>query len=163
LLAIDPGDELSAYVVYETEWKRPVKWEKQPNDEMLRTIDRCGCEEIAIEAIASYGMPVGATIFTTCIWVGRYIERWSVFARPEPRMIFRKDVKMHLCGSPKAKDGNVRQALIDRYGPGKERAIGKKATPGPLYGMTSDCWAALGVAITAVEQEQAPQVFACVR
>ena len=31
------------------------------------------------------------------------------------------------------------------------KAIGLKASPGPLYGMAGDCWAALGVAITAAE------------
>ena len=31
----------------------------------------------------------------------------------------------------------------------KDAAIGKKATPGPLYGVKSHAWAALAVAITA--------------
>jgi hypothetical protein len=47
----------------------------------------------------------------------------------------------------------VRQALIDKFGPGKELAIGKKASQGPLYGLTGDFWAALGVAVTASETE----------
>ena len=58
----------------------------------------------------------------------------------------RKEVVTALCGSSKANDASVRQALIDRYG-GKEKAIGKKKAPGPLYGVTKDVWSALAVAI----------------
>jgi len=57
---------------------------------------------------------------------------------------------MHICGSARAKDQNIRQALIDRYG-GKETAIGKKQNPGPLYGIKADEWQALGLAITFLE------------
>jgi hypothetical protein len=99
---------------------------------------------MAIEMIASYGMPVGAEVFDTCVWIGRFTQAWPAATVP----IFRKDVKMHLCGQTKAKDKNVRQALIDRFGPGKDKAIGKKAKPGPLYGYSGDLWAALAVAVT---------------
>jgi hypothetical protein len=47
----------------------------------------------------------------------------------------------------KAKDANIRQALIDIYG-GNDKAIGNKKTPGPLYGIKGDLWAALAVAVT---------------
>jgi hypothetical protein len=97
-------------------------------------------------------MAVGAEVFETCVWAGRFIERWYRNPRrPTHLRVYRRDVKLHLCGSMRAKDANVRQALIDRYGPGKEKAIGRKAAPGPLYGISGDCWAALGVAVTAAE------------
>jgi hypothetical protein len=51
-------------------------------------------------------------------------------------------VKLHLCNSPRAKDGNVRQALIDRVGP-----QGTKKGQGPTYGIKSHEWAALAVAV----------------
>src|SRR3990167_6090451 len=54
----------------------------------------------------------------------------------------------HLCHDSRAKDGNIRAALIDRFGPGKDRAIGRKATPGPLFGVSSDVWSALAIAVT---------------
>lgn len=65
--------------------------------------------------------------------------------------IFRRDIKLHLCNSVRAKDANIRQALIDRYG-GKEKAIGKKKSPGPLYGIKSHMWAALALAVTYHDQ-----------
>jgi hypothetical protein len=61
--------------------------------------------------------------------------------------VFRRDVKLSLCGSARAKDGNIRTALIDLHG-GKEAAIGRKKTPGPLWGVHADVWAALALAIT---------------
>ena len=58
---------------------------------------------------------------------------------------------MHLCGSAKAKDSNIRQAIIDRYGGDPKRCIGTKKAPGPLYGISADQWAALALALTAAE------------
>jgi len=57
---------------------------------------------------------------------------------------FRKDIKLHLCGTNKAKDANVRQALIDCLGP-----PGTKKSPGPTYGIKSHLWAALALAVYA--------------
>lgn len=150
LFAIDPGNEESAYVLYDEERKVPCEWAKLPNAEVLRYLDRTPACDLAVEMIASYGMAVGCEVFDTCVWIGRFIERWD---RSEPRMVYRRDVKLHLCHDSRAKDPNVRQALIDRFGPGKEKAIGKKASPGPLYGMSGDCWSALAVAITAAEMD----------
>ena len=106
--------------------------------------------ELAIEMIASYGMPVGKDVFETCLWIGRFIQAWD----GEHHLVYRKDVKMTLCGTTRAKDSNIRQALIDRYGPGKDKAIGKKATPGPLYGVKKHAWAALAVGVTRIETRE---------
>lgn len=154
LLAIDPGDVESALLVYDADTSRPVQWEKVPNGEALSTIVAAagdGVSVMAVEMIASYGMPVGKTTFETCVWIGRFIERWEIISQRRWLQVYRLDVKMHLCASARAKDSNVRQALIDRYGPGKARAVGLKASPGPLYGLSGDCWSALGVAVTAAE------------
>ena len=153
LLAIDPGNTESAYVLYDAISGRPVEWRKAVNAEVLAYIDGSAADALAVEMIASYGMAVGREVFETCVAIGRFVERWSTvqFAEPPPRLVYRREVKLHLCASSKAKDANVRQALIDKFGPGKEIAIGLKKTPGPLYGMSGDCWAALGVAVTATE------------
>jgi hypothetical protein len=65
-------------------------------------------------------------------------------------------VKLHLCGTNKAKDANVRQALLDmfpRTGGGAVPQVGTKKEPGPLYGISTHAWPALGVAITALGRE----------
>lgn len=155
LLAIDPGYTQSAWVEFED--GLPVDFGIEPNDQVLRRIMASLSFRFAIESIASYGMAVGAEVFETCVWSGRFIQRWedrsAIYGehgsvRPA-RRVYRREVKLHLCGSARAKDANVRQALIDLYGPGKDVAIGRKASPGPLYGVRADIWAALGVAVTA--------------
>lgn len=146
IVAIDPGPEKSAFVAYDG--SRPVWFDKISNDQLLKNIeDRRGmanCEMLVIEQIAAMGMAVGAEVFETCFWSGRFAQAWA----GEFDRVKRHAVKMHLCGNMKAKDANIRQAIIDKFGPGKEAAIGRKASPGPLYGMSGDCWAALAVAIT---------------
>lgn len=113
---------------------------------------------IAIEMIASYGMAVGKDVFETCVWIGRFVQACAWWTSLEPRRVYRRDVKLHLCGNPKAKDANIRQALIDLYpreqGGGRTPQIGTKAQPGPLYGVTGDAWAALAVAITARDTKE---------
>jgi len=150
ILAIDPGCTESAYVVYDG--SKVIEHAKVENFALLSRMraDRPhtfpGVFDLAIESIASYGMAVGAEVFETCVWSGRFIEAWNYRGWSYSK-VYRKEVKMHLCGTMRAKDANVRQAIIDRYG-GKEKAIGNKKTPGPLYGIKADVWAALAVAIT---------------
>lgn len=161
-LAIDPGPEQSAYVLYDGATGKPLSWLKDSNRGVLAGIRGLivPVHYLAIEVVASYGMPVGAEVFETCVWVGRFIERWVDRSGREPVRVFRRDVKLHLCGSARATDATIRQALIDRYGPGKEAAVGRKASPGPLYGMHGDCWAALGVAVTASDRRRMSQALA---
>lgn len=152
VLAIDPGPTESAWVTYDTDLRIPVTFAKQSNDTIIKTWPATGADTLAVEMIASYGMAVGASTFETCVWIGRFVQRWAMLNPGVPwSFVYRKDVKMHLCGSVRAKDANIRQAIMDKYGSTREAAIGKKATPGPLYGISSDVWAALGVAITTAE------------
>ena len=96
---------------------------------------------VVVEMIASYGMPVGKETFETCVWIGRFCEACGGAER-----LFRKDIKLHLCQSLRAKDAHIWQAIVDRYG-GKESAVGSKKKPGPLYGVKSHARAALAVGL----------------
>lgn len=155
ILAIDPGNVHSAYCLYDEDKKLPIKYEKLENYEFLDTLSglREQTDILALEGIASYGMSVGQTVFDTCLWSGRFWQFWES-SGGKTSFVYRKDVKMHLCGSMRAKDSNIRQSLMDRYGSTREAAIGKKASPGPLYKMAGDCWAAFGVAITFAEADR---------
>ncbi len=144
ILAIDPGTEKSAYVFWSTKGGYIRNKGILQNEVMLDYAAGLRCDLLAIEMIASYGMSVGKEVFETCVWIGRFIQGNPL---TDYTLVYRKDVKMHICGTTKAKDGNIRQALIDRFG-GREKALGKKKAPGPLYGVAKDIWAALGVAIT---------------
>jgi hypothetical protein len=107
---------------------------------------------LVIEMVESFGMAVGRTVFETVFQSGRFAEAWM------PRRVERiprREIKLHLCGHARATDSNIRQALIDRFGPSTEKAIGKKKTPGPLYGITAHKLSALAVALTWADQHQA--------
>jgi len=156
ILAIDPGSEKSAFVTYNSETKKITAKGIVDNEDLAfkLTLTHATVDFFAIEMIASYGMAVGKTVFETCVWIGRFIQAWAGRDDRKWKKIYRMDVKMHLCHNTRAKDGNVRQAIIDRYpatGGGKTPQIGTKAQPGPLYGVSKDVWSALAVAITAAE------------
>ena len=138
ILAIDPGPTHTAFLG----WNGAV-WNKgfEPNAEVLEWLrmDLVDYHVLAVEDIASYGMPVGKEVFATCRFIGRIEE---ICKDKDVRLVYRKDIKIHLCGSMRAKDANIRQALIDRIGP-----QGNKACPGPTYGLAKHDWAALAIAV----------------
>ena len=148
IIAIDPGTHQSAWIEYMPETHQIGDFGIEDNDSLVTKIALCCWPRhvLAIEMIASYGMPVGQEVFETCVWIGRFIEAFD-----GGEFVYRKDVKLHLCQSPRAKDANVRQAIIDLFpatGGGKTPQIGTKKQPGPLYGISSHVWSALGVALT---------------
>ena len=151
ILAIDPGTTESAYVLYNARRHVIEAKAKIPNAEMHDVFKSTPQSyHLVIEMIASYGMPVGSEVFETCVWIGRFLEQAERCGLLTERM-FRKTVKMWLCQTNKAKDANIRAALIDKFGGSKAKAIGLKKTPGPLYGVKADIWAALAVAVTFAE------------
>lgn len=148
IIAIDPGCTESAWLRLED--GKPVEFAKEPNAKVKTRLHfEWGLTReapiVAIEMIASYGMPVGREVFDTCLWIGRFVEALEqrmVYAH----LIYRRDVKLFHCYSARANDANVRAAILDRFG-GKERAIGKKSAPGPLHGIKADVWSALAIAL----------------
>lgn len=151
ILAIDPGPERSGWIMYDgVIITRRIDRNSDLCYALGGFIDAGVAKHLVIEMVASYGMAVGADVFRTCVWIGRFEQAFSgPFTELE-----RKTVKLHLCGSMRAKDSNIRQALIDRFGPGREKAIGTKKQPGPLHGFKRDMWSALALAVTWMDQQQ---------
>jgi len=139
ILAIDPGNIDSAYALMDG--YTPVEFGKISNTEMREIISQNNTSIVVIERIASYGMSVGKEVFETCEWVGRFTELagGAVY-------VYRKDVKLNLCGTNKAKDSNIRQALIDRFG-----VVGTKNNQGYFYGFKADVWSAYAVGMTYLD------------
>jgi hypothetical protein len=143
LLAIDPGTTKSGWVLLEnredaayyglpildtpdskgTSYIVPVEWGWSDNHEMYSLINKFQAP-IVIEDVAHYGMPVGRDVFETIRWTGRF-DRHAEASALTSAYINRPEVKLALCGSPRANDSTVRQALIDRYG-GEDKAVGGK-------------------------------------
>lgn len=148
LTSIDPGNTQSAVVILDGE---RIEFKGiYPNDDVREALNRGNLrsEILLLEKVASYGMPVGEEVFETVYWSGRFAEAWG--DDPVERLT-RNQIKMALCYRTQGvNDSVIRQRLIDLYG-GKEAAIGKKKTPGPLYGVKADEWAALALAKAYME------------
>ena len=145
VLAIDPGTTKSGWCLLED--GAPTDWGWDDNENLLMVIkggrvfttpasdfnrlsqvlggtgDRWHFVPVplVIEDIGNYGTAVGRDTFETVRWTGRFQQAHD----GQTTYILRPTIKTHLCGVASAKDGNVRQALIDRYG-GDEVAVGGK-------------------------------------
>lgn len=151
VLGIDPGNTHSAYALIDSDG-RPIHFDKLPNNQLLVALRDnalgAAAEHVAIEMVASYGMAVGADVFETCVWIGRFAETIARRTGHEPQLIKRLPVKIHHCHDSKAKDTNVRQALVDRFAPGqRNHGKGTKDAPGWFYGFHRDIWSAYAIAV----------------
>lgn len=149
--AIDPGPEQSAWCDYNG--KVPVLWGRDPNI-AVRLLPTYRISHVFIESVESYGMPVGREVFETVWWSGRFFEHLVDHNLDGILRVPRRHVKLHFCGSCKARDSNIITAIVDRFDPMRRYGKHGKGTtknPGPLFGMSKDCWQALALAITAWE------------
>lgn len=159
ILGIDPGPVQSAYVIIQVPEYSLFQMKMLPNQQVLEhirytaldLIDKC-----ALEMVQSFGMPVGKEIFETVLWIGRFVEAWEWKQRQRSvehraQLIYRTDIKMNICRNTHAKDSNIRQALIDRFGP-----PGTKKNPGKTYGLSGDMWSAFAVAVTCADRINRP-------
>lgn len=152
ILAIDPGSKESAFIIFDTRNEKIINHGFVSNQQMLFNVREgiIEIEELIIESIEGFGMTAGQEIFDTCFWSGRFCqafeERGGTFHR-----IGRKAIKLHLCGVTSAKDKDIRESLIYRYG-----IPGIKSAPGKLYGIAGHCWSALAVAVTYSDQKNKP-------
>ena len=78
LLAIDPGNTESGWVLLDTATCRPIEFDKTNNydlrDALISRHPSVQADHFVIEMVASYGMSVGADVFETCVWIGRFAE-----------------------------------------------------------------------------------------
>lgn len=164
ILAIDPGTKESGYVAADYDTMRPTMFGKEDNGKLLGIIgdvlassqDDC---TVAIEMVASYGMPVGREVFETVRWIGRFEQHIrESFPGTIIRFVYRRDEKLAICHSPKANDATIRRALADRFAYGtRNGGKGTKKEPGFFYGFRADIWQAFAVAVTchdAIEKEK---------
>lgn len=156
VFAIDPGNIQSAYCVVDVETLRPLDFGKIQNEQLRQYIldfqfDR-EQDRAVVEMVQSFGMAVGAEVFETVFWVGRFTECLNRRLLVPAGRVYRKEEKLHICHSTKAKDSNIRMALIDRFAKHDFKfGRGTKKDPDWFYGFAADVWAAYAVALTFIE------------
>lgn len=156
ILAIDPGNTESAYVVIDAETRQPAYFEKLDNTDLHLGLAHHAlgamADRVAIEMVASYGMPVGREVFETCVWIGRFQEAIRVRTGAIPQLVYRHAIKLHHCHDSRARDSNIVQALVDRFAAGQpNKGKGTKAEPGWFYGFAADVWQAYALAVCVAD------------
>lgn len=151
VLALDPGTTETAFVLWDG--SSIIAKGILPNKDILVGIYESYwfAHVCYIEEMASMGMAVGAEVFKTVFWYGRFAEAWyaNSIDATEAILVPRKAIKLHHCGTNKATDANIRQVLLDRFG-----QPGKKADPGLTFGLKSHMWSAFAIASYALDQKQ---------
>lgn len=159
IFAVDPGNTQSGFAIIRMPDFALCEFGKLENGELLEMLERYSranaVDAFAIEMVASYGMAVGKDVFETCVWIGRFIQ--AIHPKGHT-FVYRKDEKLCLCGSLKAKDSNIRQALIDRYAKFDFKSgKGVKKKPDTFYGVSKDAWQAIAVGVTYHENQQSKE------
>lgn len=159
VLGIDPGSEESALFGWDSEIEKILYFSILKNSEILGNFGYVKSEHfkcvavnsshfleqfdiVVCENIGHYGtgMAVGNTVFDTC----RYIGKLEVICCLNFELILCKTIRAHHTGSARAKDGNIIQALKDRFEPGLKP---RQRPKGLFKGVSRDIWQAAAVAI----------------
>ena len=141
IIAIDPGPEKSAWVMWNTDthdfYGARMGIDLLSDSVYGAHID-VQADLVAIEFPQSYGINAGLSLFLTAYRAGRLAEVLSGVA---PVALYgRPSVKGQIGGR---NDAEIRRSLQMRHGEAKK---GKK-----LYGVKSDIWAALALAVALDE------------
>ena len=157
ILAIDAGTTESGYAIM----KEPsedeltlISFGKIENKHLLEIIKTAEYDIVAYEQFQCFGMAVGESTIESITWNGRFIQA-ALDRKADVFPVYRKEEKMALCHSLKAKDANIKQALIDRYAKkDKARGKGTKKDPDVFFGVSKDAWSAIAVGVTWAELEE---------
>jgi hypothetical protein len=148
IIAIDPGPELCGLVLYGNGRVLMSHKAITVGDALAFLNDWRKPPHVALERVQSYGI-AGGDLLRTAEVMGE-LRRRALDNGMTVSLHYRREVLQALDVTGKGgRDTLVRHRLIEMHGGTKALAIGKKADPGPLYGVTSHAWAALAVAKTA--------------
>ena len=174
ILAIDPGQREHGVVIWSADGG--LAWSGVVEIEQLISVMRhpwMGAEFCVIEDYESHPLKTQAghayvprTVDAVQRAVGRMQQVWLDRTSQEPALLARVKVTSHLDAmkrkGARTRDSQVIDALAHKFCPepppadyegelsawNRKTAKGSKAAPGPLYGIKSHAWQALGVAVT---------------
>jgi hypothetical protein len=160
-LGIDPGPTTHGAVLYD-DVERRVVWSSKAatRTELFYLVDSDAPDLVVIERPAAMGAigsgVVGHMLDTS--WTAGRLAEWLTNHAPVHTMT-RREVLRHLgvLAGKGAADSRVRAACIaDHETPGGKPAVGRKGSPGPLYGVSSHAWQALGLVLAFLNKGNEP-------
>jgi hypothetical protein len=128
IIGIDPGTEESGFVAYDFERRKLFDSGTLINECIVSTVPsmlkyipyamketRC---MLSIEMPENFGMVVGYHVFETLFFIGRLYQKILDHSIPRESIhrITRGNIKYAVIGKRGCKDGDIRQAMINRYG-----------------------------------------------
>lgn len=155
VLGIDPGTSADGcgMVVYDRTARRVVWCANLGAEEALWQARRAGTplsaeplelvDRAVVERVSATGR-AGNDVIRAAELAGEFFEAVRGVGRARLR---RRDVLTALHISGGSRDAQVRAYCIDAHGGTRAEAIGRKASPGPLYGVKSHAWQALGLVL----------------
>ena len=158
IVSIDPSNVHSAFVVVDENFVVSAKGIVENTElcDYLKSLDKD--VEVVIEGMQYMARRVGKDVFDTVLWIGIFYnictERGIM-----PTQITRNSVRGYICKDMGVNDGDIRFALIERFG-----KTGTKKNPNPNYDesngkMSADMWSALAIAVTYVESPRTHKKF----
>lgn len=150
IFAIDVGTTESGYAImrFDKDDIKLLSFGKIANDTLMQIIKNDDYDQLVYEQFQSFGMAIGESTIESILWNGRLIQAAMDRGIPVDR-IYRKEEKLCLCNTLRAKDANIRQALIDRYAKiDKKNGKGTKKEPDVFFGVKKDVWSAIAVGVT---------------
>lgn len=155
VLGIDPGPVTHGAVVYDSVERRVVWSDKAATQDQVEAVAlEYGWERLRVvmerpAAMGAIGSGVVGHMLDTAWEAGAMSEGLSLHGYVVCTMT-RREVLRHLgvLSGKGSSDARVRAACIaDHETPGGSPAVGRKASPGPLYGLSSHSWQALGLVL----------------
>ena len=162
VLGIDPGPVTHGAVLYDTVERRVVWSDKAATSDQLGDAARkypATCLTVVIErpaAMGAIGSGVVGHMLDTAWTAGGLYVAFSYVTLASYTMT-RREVLRHLgvLSGKGSADARVRAACIaDHQTPGGRPAVGRKASQGPLYGVSSHAWQALGLVLAWLNYKQ---------
>ena len=132
ILAIDVGTVDSGYAImrFDKDDIKLLSFGKIANEALMQIIKNNGYDQLVYEQFQSFGMAIGESTIESILWNGRLIQAAIDRGIPVDR-IYRKEEKLCLCNTLRAKDGK-----------------GTKKEPDVFFGVKKDVWSAIAVGVT---------------
>mgnify|MGYP003132673000 CR=1 FL=1 len=166
ILGLDPSEKRTGFALYDTEARLVLGSAVLSLDDALKVV-RAGKAHEGGPVRLRPGVPVASWSFVVVerfrsqgvinsdiirgIEASGMLYEAARSACDSVRWIFRLNVCRALHVSGRGKDSQIIDRACEMHGGSRAEAKGKKAAPGPLYGVAGDAWQALGAVLATLE------------